>query len=202
MSTPTTRTARRARVAIAVLAGVATLGLAAGSASADEEATCPNDGKIDVGGEQTSIVVTAPEGKLIAGYCVKAGSANQGEGPEDHVVDPPAAEVTITHSSGKAISHYRIIYVDVPPPTTQPPTTTTTTPTTTQPPTPPETPAGTPQPEPQVASEAPVPEQVSSQAPAQLPATGTTSTVLVITAAALTGLGALTMAASRRRVTN
>ncbi|MFD6448673.1 LPXTG cell wall anchor domain-containing protein [Promicromonospora sp. NPDC060204] len=78
-------------------------------------ATCPKDGKVDVSGEHTTLVVTAPDGYLITGYCVKAGSANQGLGPEDVVVDPPAAEVTISHSSGKAISHYTLITVKAEP---------------------------------------------------------------------------------------
>ncbi|MFJ3405785.1 hypothetical protein [Promicromonospora sp. NPDC090134] len=79
------------------------------------EATCPKDGKVDVQGDHTTLVVTAPEGYLITGYCVKAGSANQGLGPEDVVVDPPATEVTISHSSGKAISHYTLITVKAEP---------------------------------------------------------------------------------------
>jgi hypothetical protein len=76
------------------------------------EATCPKEGKVDVGGEQTTLVVTAPEGFLITGYCVKAGSEKQGDGPVDVVVDPPATEVTISHPSGKAISHYTLITVE------------------------------------------------------------------------------------------
>lgn len=80
-----------------------------------DPATCPKDGKVDVSGEHTTLVVTAPDGYLITGYCVKAGSANQGLGPEDVVVDPPAAEVTISHSSGKAISHYTLITVKAEP---------------------------------------------------------------------------------------
>ncbi len=89
---------------------------------------CPegDSGKIDVSGSQASITVTAPEGKLISGYCVKAGSANQGLGPESYTVDPPAKTVTITHSSGKDISHYSLTFVDeeTPPTETTPPDTT------------------------------------------------------------------------------
>ncbi|MBA2642696.1 MAG: hypothetical protein H0U82_07210, partial [Actinobacteria bacterium] len=75
---------------------------------------CPagDSGKIDVSGSQTSITVTAPDGKLISGYCVKAGSANQGLGPEFYTVSPPAKSVTISHSSGKDISHYSLTFVD------------------------------------------------------------------------------------------
>ena len=81
----------------------------------DENAqVCPagDSGKIDVSGSQASITVTAPAGKLISGFCVKAGSANQDLGPEFYTVSPPAKSVTITHSSGKDISHYSLTFVD------------------------------------------------------------------------------------------
>lgn len=118
-----TRSARLAFVAAATVAG---LGVTAGSAAADtppaqpdveiaiDEPTCPKDGKIDVVGSHSSITVVAPEGTLIAGYCVKAGSIQQGNGPEHVVVNPPAEEVTFSHSSGKDISHYTVVYVDEP----------------------------------------------------------------------------------------
>ena len=75
---------------------------------------CPegDSGKINVSGSNSSITVSAPEGMLISGYCVKAGSENQGLGPESVTVDPPAKTVTITHSSGKDISHYSLTFVD------------------------------------------------------------------------------------------
>jgi LPXTG-motif cell wall-anchored protein len=76
------------------------------------EATCPKDGKVDVTGEQATLVVAAEPGYLITGYCVKAGSENNGYGPEYVKVDPPATEVTISHSSGKAISHYTLVTVE------------------------------------------------------------------------------------------
>lgn len=72
------------------------------------DATCPKDGKVDVEGDHKTLVVTAPDGYLITGYCVKAGSAQQGLGPEFVEVDPPATQVTISHSSGKDISHYTL----------------------------------------------------------------------------------------------
>jgi hypothetical protein len=92
------------------------------------EQVCPegNSGKIDVSGNNASITVTAPEGMLISGYCVKAGSANEELGPEFHTVDPPAETVTITHSSGKDISHYSLTFVAETPPTETTPDTTTT----------------------------------------------------------------------------
>jgi len=57
---------------------------------------------------------TAPEGFLVSAVCVKAGSIKQGDGPEITPFDPPQATVTLTHSSGKDISHYTVTLVPVP----------------------------------------------------------------------------------------
>lgn len=80
-------------------------------------------------GNQTSITVTAPDDQLISAYCVKAGSLKQGNGPVYVIVDPPAKTVTITHPSGKDISHYTVTFVNAfggTTTTTVEPTTTTT----------------------------------------------------------------------------
>ncbi len=61
-------------------------------------------------GTTKSIVVPAPPGMLIKGYCVKAGSENQGDGPVYRWYDPGVESVTITHPSGKDISHYVVFY--------------------------------------------------------------------------------------------
>lgn len=71
-----------------------------------------SSGKIDVSGSFKTITFTAPTGKLISRYCVKAGSINQDLGPEYVDVNPPSKTVVISHSSGKDISHYSIEYVD------------------------------------------------------------------------------------------
>jgi LPXTG-motif cell wall-anchored protein len=86
----------------------------------DVTKVCPEEGKVELDGDDASVDVTAPEGMLISGYCVKAGSGVQEQGPEDVVVDPPAAEVTITHSSGKGISHYTLVTVEGPTPSPSP----------------------------------------------------------------------------------
>lgn len=85
-----------------------------GSALANEQ-VCPglDSGKIDESGNKTKVTVTAPDGYLIDGYCAKAGSAKHGYGPELVTVDPPQASVTISHSSGKDLSHYSVSYVAV-----------------------------------------------------------------------------------------
>ena len=72
-----------------------------------------DSGKIDISGSTGSITVTAPEGKLIDGYCVKAGSVQNGNGPSYHEVNPPQQTITITYPGGKDISHYSVSYVDV-----------------------------------------------------------------------------------------
>ncbi len=125
----------------AAISGVAFVALAADARAENDnvnEGVCqPQAGHLSPPNSTTkSITVEAPEGKLISGYCVKAGSIKQGNGPEYVTVDPPAASVTITHSSGKDISHYVVFYINKPvdPPVTVPedpdpdPTTTTTVP--------------------------------------------------------------------------
>jgi hypothetical protein len=99
---------------------------------------CPNldTGHIEV--KELTVVAKAPEGKLIASYCVKAGSDNQGLGPKLVVLDNPVAEVTIGFAdvqkhTCKNISHYSLAYVDATEETTPP--TETTPPAETTPPT-------------------------------------------------------------------
>lgn len=79
-----------------------------------------DSGKIDTEGNPKTVTLTAPEGKLIDKYCVKAGSENSGDGPHYEVVDPPAKTVTISYPSGKDISHYSASYTDAPSCTTHP----------------------------------------------------------------------------------
>lgn len=79
-------------------------------ANQNEQVCVPlSSGKKDTTGDPLTVTITAPEGMVITGYCVKAGSANQGEGPEYPVLTPDQLNqnsLTIAHSSGKAISHY------------------------------------------------------------------------------------------------
>ena len=87
-----------------------------------EEKVCPDLDfpKTDVQGSVTSIVITAPAGNLITGYCVKAGSINNENGPVEIKVDPPVASLTITYPGGKEISHYSYSYAPIPTPTPTP----------------------------------------------------------------------------------
>lgn len=63
--------------------------------------------------------IVAPTGWVIDMACIKAGSANQGDGPEFITFDPPVTEATISHSSGKEWSHLSVHKI-------RPPATTTT----------------------------------------------------------------------------
>ena len=90
----------------ALLVSAGAPSFATGGGPGDQVCQGLDSGKIDVTGDQHSVTVTAPDGYLIDEYCVKAGSAQQGEGPVYVPVDPPAKTVTITYPSGKAISHY------------------------------------------------------------------------------------------------
>lgn len=69
-------------------------------------------GHIEPSDDVKSLVITAPEGKLIAEVCVKAGSVKQGNGPVYTEYDPAVESVTISHPSGKDISHYAVGYSD------------------------------------------------------------------------------------------
>lgn len=95
----------------------------------------PHDGVCPQGGEWTGhfdgndlheITVNAPPGLLIVEICVKAGSANQGDGPEFTLFNPGVTSVTFTHSSGKEISHYSLRKVPVTTTTTSTSSTSTT----------------------------------------------------------------------------
>ncbi|WP_434992934.1 excalibur calcium-binding domain-containing protein [Arthrobacter sp. Ld5] len=111
---------RTGLLALAVTAGLSTFSiapaLATGPMTGPDRQVCGEgtSGKIDVSGGQTAIVVTAPEGQLIASYCVKAGSSKQGEGPQNVELVPPVSQVTISHASGKDISHYSYTLVPAP----------------------------------------------------------------------------------------
>ena len=117
----TLRIGQRARRSISAVAGVslvAGLGLVmvVPSASADQTPgqVCDglDSGKQDTTGDPASVDIVAPEGFLIDRYCVKAGSALQGDGPVYVDIDP-VAELTITSPSGRAVSHYSFSYTPV-----------------------------------------------------------------------------------------
>ena len=102
---------RTTYLALAVTAGLTTMAspaLATSVAPTYQVCAGLSSGKIDTQGDPQTVTLTAPEGMVITGYCVKAGSGNQGDGREYVVLDPAAyaATLVISHSSGKAVSHY------------------------------------------------------------------------------------------------
>lgn len=103
------RSAAIAPLAVAAVVTAATVAFAGGGQSGQ---VCDGltSGKIDTTGSPASVTITASEGYLIDEYCVKAGSVEQGNGPQYHEVNPPVASLTITYTDkdgkGKAISHY------------------------------------------------------------------------------------------------
>lgn len=95
--------------AVPVVASTATALELDAISTGQTEQVCPEDGKVEVEGSQSEVTVSAPEGQLISGYCVKAG-----EGTESVEFDEPVDMATISHSSGKDISHYTVFYVPGP----------------------------------------------------------------------------------------
>ena len=81
----------------------------------DQVCTGLDSGKIDTPSGPSQVTVTAPDGMLIDGYCVKAGSINNGNGPVYVDVAPPQKTVTFSYPGGKDISHYSVSYTDAPP---------------------------------------------------------------------------------------
>ncbi|HYH72595.1 MAG TPA: hypothetical protein VD764_05215, partial [Nocardioides sp.] len=84
------------------------MGAQGATSAAGATEVCQGD-KVDVRGEPGTITYTAPDGYLVSSWCVKAGTTT-----EVHAVDPPAKTITISHSSGKGISHYSVTLVKAP----------------------------------------------------------------------------------------
>ena len=147
------------RTVISSLATFTLLAAAAalpGSTADSDGRVCPplDTGRIDTAGEPHSVTVTAPEGYAIDTVCIKAGSVQQGNGPELYEAGPDATSLTLGHSSGKAVSHWSASFTPLttptlpvddptPPPQDEPEPTPTPTPTPTVTPTPTPTPRET-----------------------------------------------------------
>ncbi|NHC24578.1 hypothetical protein G6553_15535, partial [Nocardioides sp. IC4_145] len=115
-----------ALAAAAVVVPVVSLAPTSVAAPSTDQVCAPlSSGKIDTKGDPMAVTVHAPAGKMIVGYCVKAGSAQQGNGPVTADLGKPVHTLTITHPSGKAVSHYSVRYGTIvsPAPTTPAPTT-------------------------------------------------------------------------------
>ena len=102
------------RIVIWTLAPVAVLSLSAAALPAAHDGqVCPplDSGKVDTTGDPATVTVTAPDGYAVGTVCIKAGSVNQGNGPEFTETDHEATSVTLGHSSGKAVSHWSANFV-------------------------------------------------------------------------------------------
>jgi hypothetical protein len=132
---------------VLMVAGAAMFGLAiiGGPVAAQSEQVCPGtqvavenlpatiSGVTITLVDDNTVHFDIPTGSTVQ-VCVKAGSAEQGDGPE---IITLTADADVDHSSGKELSHVSVIsVVTTPPPTTPPPTTPppTTPPPTTPPP--------------------------------------------------------------------
>jgi hypothetical protein len=135
--------------AIALTVATASTGVAlsataaAGHLATGSDVCAPLDsGKIDTRRDPMTVHVVAPAGKVIVGYCVKAGSVNQGEGPRYYDIEPgvSAFDVAYIANPKRAVSHYSLSFAPAGTPTasaapaTTAPATPTATPTVTAPP--------------------------------------------------------------------
>lgn len=93
---------------LVLLPTIAVLGAQAATPAAATSEICAGD-KVEVQGETKTITYTAPEGYLVSSWCVKAGTTT-----DVHELDPPVRTITISHSSGKGISHYSVTLVKAP----------------------------------------------------------------------------------------
>jgi hypothetical protein len=75
-----------------------------------------DSGKSTEGGLGKTEEISAPEGMVITAVCVKSGADASGGGPEYYFVDAPTNSVTISHSTGKEISHFSFAYEPAPTP--------------------------------------------------------------------------------------
>jgi hypothetical protein len=105
-----------AALALAPLAGATTAGAAPTKAASGvtlcpgyENSTYGGLPKTDTVGDPRLVLVDAPSGFLIGGYCVKAGSGTTAA--QIVTLNPPVASYWLYYPTGKAISHYSVWYV-------------------------------------------------------------------------------------------
>lgn len=113
---------------VSVILGLVVAGTIAASDPATQGQVCPHGGgwfkyeaegnwepeqpagiSASINGGQATITVA--DGVILTGVCVKAGSANQGYGPETWTAGLPLdgpGQLTVAHSSGKDISHISV----------------------------------------------------------------------------------------------
>src|SRR6059036_2027276 len=121
---------RRLMIALGMIVSMGMATVAAGTLAASDPSNgqvCPHGGgwfKYEPGGWDPSppqgvsasidgpqATITVADGFTISEVCVKAGSANHGDGPESWTAGLPLngpGSLTVWHSSGKDISHISV----------------------------------------------------------------------------------------------
>lgn len=125
----TALTALAAATALTALSTSAVLVWSGSATASTDGQVCSalTSGKIDTKGDPQTVTISAPPGQEITGYCVKAGSAQQGDGPAYFTLGEPVSNLTFGHPSRKAVSHYSFTYRTVSSATSTPSTGTPTT---------------------------------------------------------------------------
>lgn len=100
---------RRLLSLLVMIPALAVLGAQAIPAASATTELCPGTHLTPPKGDEQSFAYTAPDGFLVASWCVKAGTTT-----EIHAVSPPSKTVTIEHSSGKEVSHFSVVLVPAP----------------------------------------------------------------------------------------
>ena len=101
-------------VALLLMLPIAVLGAQAGSPAVASDVCSGEHLTPPPGVDETSFTYTAPDGYLVSGWCVKAGpTAEYHDADDGHGHALPAKSVTITHSTGKEVSHFSVVLVKV-----------------------------------------------------------------------------------------
>jgi hypothetical protein len=108
----------RSLLATTAVAGVLVGGLVAGATAADaapgdsNQGNCP--GARPVPGSSDSLLVEAPAGQVITGYCVKsAGLKGTTGAPETVVLATPVSSLVLRHTEGGNLTHYTLFTAPV-----------------------------------------------------------------------------------------
>ena len=105
---------RSAFALLLLLPTMAVIGAQAATPAAGAD-VCPGE-QVEIRGETKTVTYTAPAGYLVSSWCVKAGTTIEVHDGTTHAL--PTTTVTITHSSGKGVSHYSVTLVKAPEPKT------------------------------------------------------------------------------------
>ncbi|WP_460733304.1 hypothetical protein [Nocardioides ginkgobilobae] len=108
----------RSLLATTAVAGVLVGGLVAGATAADaapgdsSQGNCP--GARPVPGSSDSLLVEAPAGQVITGYCVKSAGLKGTTGtPETVVLATPVSSLVLRHTEGGNLTHYTLFTAPV-----------------------------------------------------------------------------------------